>query len=198
MIEMSADIGKLAAALCKAQKDMEGAKKDAKNPAFKSKYATLENVIDVAKPALTSEGIAFTQAPGAVIDGVLEMTTMLIHGESGQWMRSTLHVPLGKRDAQGVGSAITYARRYALMSVLGIPAEDDDGNAASEKPDFRVESRDLAKMVNDQPTIADLTDLYKTPRVQAFLHNAPAELAEALKSIFAERKHTLTPKKEAA
>lgn len=138
MIEMSTDIGKLAAALCSAQGAMGSVSKDAKNPAFKRDgkaltYATLESVIEAAKPALKDAGLAFTQAPGVVVDGSLEVTTMLVHGESGQWMRSTLHVPLQQRTAQGVGSAITYARRYALMSVLGLPAEDDDGNDASKR-----------------------------------------------------------------
>lgn len=137
MIEHSQDISALAKALHAAQGSLGGVVRDAKNPHFKSSYATLENVMSAAKPALQSAGLAFTQAPGALIEGALEVTTMLIHAESGQWMRSTLHVPLAKRDPQGVGSAITYACRYSLMAALGIPPVDDDGEAASLRGDDR-------------------------------------------------------------
>ena len=130
MIEHSADIGKLSAALLQAQGAMNGAAKDSKNPHFKNTYASLESVIDAAKPALQAAGVAFTQAPGQIIENAVEVTTMLMH-TSGQWLRSTLHVPLMKRDAQSVGSAITYGCRYALMATLGLPPVDDDGQAAS-------------------------------------------------------------------
>lgn len=130
MIEHSADIEKLSSALLKAQGAMDGAAKDSKNPHFKNTYASLESVIDAAKPALQASGVAFTQAPGQIVDNAVEVTTMLMH-TSGQWLRSTLHVPLMKRDAQSVGSAITYGCRYALMATLGLPPVDDDGQAAS-------------------------------------------------------------------
>jgi hypothetical protein len=131
MIETSATIVALTGAILKVQGAVESVKKDAVNPHFKNRYATLENVIDTARPALQEAGIAFVQAPGQVLDGSVEVTTMLVH-ESGEWMRSTLHVPLGKRDAQGVGSAITYGCRYSLMAMLGLPpTDDDDGQAAS-------------------------------------------------------------------
>lgn len=205
MIETSPEIAKLAAALHKAQAVMGGAVKDAKNPAFKSKYATLETVIDAAKPALNEAGVFFTQAPGSVSETLLDVTTMLIHAESGQWMRSTVQVPLPKRDPQGLGSAITYARRYALMSVLGMPAEDDDGNAASgpvqkqdEGPDWKSESRDLSRMVNGARDLNALSVLWKTPRVQDFIRMAPADLSEALLAIKDSRKLQLTPAQEAA
>lgn len=132
MIETSQSIVALTAAVIKVQGHISGVKKDAVNPHFKNRYATLENVIDTARPALQEAGIAFLQAPGQVIDGSVEVTTMLVH-ESGEWMRSTLHVPLGKKDAQGVGSAITYGCRYSLMAMLGLPPTDDDGEAAVER-----------------------------------------------------------------
>jgi hypothetical protein len=131
MIETSATIVALTGAILKVQGAVDSVKKDKVNPHFKNRYATLENVIDTARPALQEAGIAFVQAPGQVLDGSVEVTTMLVH-ESGEWMRSTLHVPLGKRDAQGVGSAITYGCRYSLMAMLGLPpTDDDDGHAAS-------------------------------------------------------------------
>jgi hypothetical protein len=132
MIETSENIVALTGAIIKVQGGISGVHKNAKNPHFKSSYATLENVIDTARPALQEAGIAFVQAPGMVVDGSVEVTTMLIH-DSGEWMRSTLHVPLGKRDPQGVGSAITYGCRYSLMAMLGLPPTDDDGEAAMER-----------------------------------------------------------------
>lgn len=133
MIEQSETIAKLSAAMFKAQGAMGGVAKTANNPHFKKPYANLESVIDTAKPALQAAGIVFTQAPGRIIDQAVEVTTMLIHAESGEWMRSTLHVPLGKVDPQGVGSSITYGLRYSLMATLGLPPVDDDGEAAMQR-----------------------------------------------------------------
>lgn len=130
MIETSDSIAKLMAAILHVQGAISGVKKDAKNPHFRNSYATLEQVIDTARPALQEAKIVFVQAPGKVIDGALEVTTMLVH--EAEWLRSTLHVPLQKLDAQGVGSAITYACRYSLMALLGLPpTDDDDGTAAA-------------------------------------------------------------------
>lgn len=135
MIETSNSIMALTASIIKVQGAISSVHKNAKNAHFKSSYATLENVIDTARPALQEAEIAFVQAPGAVVDGSVEITTMLVHS-SGEWMRSTLHVPLGKRDPQGVGSAITYGCRYSLMAMLGLPPTDDDGEAAMERGSF--------------------------------------------------------------
>ena len=132
MIQTSDNVDKLFVAIHAAQGAMRGVAKDSKNPAFKSSYASLESVIDTARPALQAADLAFTQAPGALVDGAIEVTTMLMH-TSGQWLRSTLHVPLSKRDPQGVGSAITYGCRYALMATLGLPPVDDDGEAAMDR-----------------------------------------------------------------
>lgn len=130
MIEHSPSIAALCKALHGAQGEMTGVFKDAKNPHFKNRYASLENVLDTARPALQAHELSVTQAPGLLVDGAVEITTMLMHS-SGEWMRSTLHMPVVKRDPQGVGSAITYGLRYALMAVLGLPpSNDDDAEAA--------------------------------------------------------------------
>jgi hypothetical protein len=136
MFETSPDIGALAVALAKAQAVMEGAKKDAENTGYKrgnqgTPYATLASVIDAIKAPLADNGIAYVQAPGEMTEGKLSITTVLMHGASGGWMRSTLTIPVVASTPQAVGSAITYARRYSLMAMLGIAAEDDDGNAGS-------------------------------------------------------------------
>src|SRR5688572_16445448 len=98
MIETSAEIGALAKALLAFQSTTRGVEKDSKNPHFKNRYASLEAVIEAARPGLQANGIVFVQAPGQVIGGTLEVSTMLIHAESGQWMRSTMQIPMAKVD----------------------------------------------------------------------------------------------------
>jgi len=141
----SEDIKELATALCKAQSEMSGAKKKAANPFFKSKYANLEEIINCAKDALSDNGLSISQFPvtGEATAGV---TTLLMHS-SGQWIEDTLLLKCAKQDPQGMGSAITYARRYAYQSVLGIPSEDDDGQRASQpaKPTYTAPTPPPAK-----------------------------------------------------
>jgi hypothetical protein len=131
----SETINELATALCKAQAQIEGAKKGKENPHFRSKYADLGAVWDACREALTGHGLSVVQSPRTVLleAGLgVEVETRLLH-TSGQWMEDTLMVPVGKPDAQGVGSAVTYARRYALAAFVGVSPEDDDGNAASAR-----------------------------------------------------------------
>jgi len=156
MIQTSDSIKAISAALLQFQGSVNGVKRDGKNPHFKSNYATLENVIDTARPALQECGISFVQAPGAIVDGALEVTTRLTHAESGEWMQSTMHMPLGKRDPQGAGSATTYGLRYSLMAMLGLPPTDDDGEAAIDRNNLRpavdaapVERRSSASLDRD-------------------------------------------------
>ena len=151
MIEHSPEVKDLFTAIQKAQGAMTGVAKDSTNPHFKNRYASLENVIDAAKPALQANGLAFTQAPGALVDGAIEVTTMLMH-VSGQWLRSTLHVPLAKRDPQGVGSAITYGCRYSLMATLGLPPVDDDAESATDRTPRREATRPAPTAANVTPT----------------------------------------------
>ena len=125
----SESITELAKALNKFQAECSGAKKDADNPFFGSKYANLEAVINCAKSALDNNGLAISQFP--VMDqGYAGVETILMHS-SGEWISNTLLLACKKQDPQAMGSAITYARRYAYQSVLGIPSEDDDGNSAT-------------------------------------------------------------------
>ena len=129
----SDDISKLAAALVRAQPMVEGAKKDAVNPFFKSKYADLASVWEAVQPALEKNGLAVTQLIDEAAAGGPALTTMLIH-ESGQWISGIYPLAVAKADAQGYGSAISYARRYGLAALMGVLAEDDDGNAATRAP----------------------------------------------------------------
>ena len=126
------DTKQLFAALCKAQASMGAAVKDSKNPHYRSSYASLTAVLDAVVPVLNAQGITVLQLPH--LEGShVELTTVLGH-TSGQMLSSTVAAPMGKKqDAQAVGSAITYLRRYALQSIMGLPVEDDDGNAASRR-----------------------------------------------------------------
>lgn len=130
-MQCSSNLDALGAALAKAQAQVKGAKKDSANPFFKSSYADLSSVWDACREALTSNGLSVVQLPGFA-DGIATLDTILLHS-SGQWICGTAGAPLGKQDAQGVGSAITYLRRYALAAVASVSPEDDDGNAASGK-----------------------------------------------------------------
>jgi hypothetical protein len=118
----------IAKALAAAQMEMGKALKQSQNPAFRSKYADLGNVMDACMPSLNKHGIAVVQTMREE-----SVVTMFIH-ESGDILECPVPLILGKRDMQGLGSAVTYARRYGLMSLAGIAPEDDDGNAAAQSP----------------------------------------------------------------
>jgi hypothetical protein len=134
-LNTSQSIKELALAMHKAQVKIKAALKDSTNPHFRSKYADLSSVVEAVKPALNSEGIVFLQGVSGIENGVA-VETMLLH-VSGEWMSSTLEIPASKHDAQGYGSAITYGRRYGLQAMCGVPAEDDDGNAATASAPLR-------------------------------------------------------------
>jgi hypothetical protein len=130
-MEKSESIKELATALNKFQAECSGAKKDADNPFFGSKYANLEAVINCAKSALDNNGLAVSQFP--IMDqGYCGVETILMHS-SGEWISNKLLLACKKQDPQAMGSAITYARRYSYQSVLGIPSEDDDGEKSMQR-----------------------------------------------------------------
>jgi hypothetical protein len=125
------EIKSIASALSAAQMEMGKALKQSNNPHFRAKYADLGNVMDACLPALNSHGIALIQPTGEDGHGRY-VETILIHGESGQSLSCRVPLIVGKNDMQGYGSAVTYARRYGLMTMAGIAPEDDDGHAASK------------------------------------------------------------------
>lgn len=128
-MKTSSSITALATALAKAQGQLEGAKKDTANPFFKSKYADLSSVVDAIKAAFPGNGLSYVQTIVTAEHGV-GVETMLMH-ESGEWIcGEPFTIPVNKADAQGFGSALTYARRYSLSAIAGVKADDDDGNAA--------------------------------------------------------------------
>jgi hypothetical protein len=124
------DTTTLAGSMAAAFAEIEGATKAATNPHFKSKYADLTSIIDAVKPALIRHRLFFTQRCHPDQEGV-SVETVLHHAGGEELSLGTLYVPANKKDAQGFGSALTYARRYALQTAFGVPTEDDDGNAAA-------------------------------------------------------------------
>lgn len=132
----SQTIAALAAALVEAQKEFAPAIKAKANPAFRgSLYVDLASAIDAAQPALLKHGLAVLQgASGCVAEQSITITTRILHS-SGEWIEDSLTLPAVNRSdytAQTAGSAITYARRYSYMAILGFAPEDDDGNGASQ------------------------------------------------------------------
>jgi len=111
---------------------MGGAKKDSTNPHFKTAYADLASVWDACRAPLANAGLSVVQLVSSDATHAI-VETILAHS-SGEWVSSTLAVPLTKVDAQGLGSAITYGRRYALAAIVGVCPADDDGEAAVARP----------------------------------------------------------------
>jgi hypothetical protein len=130
-MEMSEQINEIAAALAKAQGEIENAKKDSDNPFFKSKFADYASVRDAVQGPLSRNGISYVQVP--TTDGLrVSVETRLMHA-SGQWIAGTVSATAKDDAPQAIGSCITYLRRYSLQSFVGVAAEDDDGNAAEAK-----------------------------------------------------------------
>lgn len=147
-MNQSETIEKLAEALAKAQGQIEGAGKNKQNPHLKSKYADLASAWDACRAPLSENGLSIVQfTEGGPAD--VTVTTRLIHS-SGQWLESSLTVRATKPDAQGLGSAITYGRRYSLMAMVGIAPEDDDGQAACQPAEQAA--RPASKPPQQRPT----------------------------------------------
>lgn len=133
-MKTSDSIKTIAPALLAAKKAFKPALKTAENPHFKSKYVDLQSVVDATEDALSLNGLMLLQSPEpSGEEKMVSVTSRLIH-VSGEWIEGTVTLPSGtpnRYDAQTVGSAITYARRYSYMGILGIAPEDDDGSTAS-------------------------------------------------------------------
>jgi hypothetical protein len=130
--KMTEKVANIYTALCAAQSAMGPVVKGAVNPHFKSKYADLADVMQVAIPALADNGIAVFHVMERDEDGGQNMTTVLVHGESGTDIRCPVPLIVQKNDMQGMKSATTYAKRIGIESLTGIAPEDDDGNAAKK------------------------------------------------------------------
>ena len=188
----SEQINELASALCKAQGLIKGAVEDSTNPHFKSKYASLQSYIDSAKEPLAKNGLSVTQL---LTDNVCEshnmltIETVLMHS-SGQWISSIFSVPVSKNDAQGFGSACTYARRYSYAAIVGIAPMDDDGqeavqtlpksdksNSVKSIPANIINLLESAKSVTELLAKAsELKDYHKHPQFRTLVQKRKEEL----------------------
>jgi hypothetical protein len=158
----------IAAALVKAQREFGPALKTSSNPHFKSRYADLAACVEAVMEGLNNNGVMLMQHCHESDSGVI-VETVFVH-ESGEiFSAGKLHVPATKHDAQGYGSALTYARRYSLMAACGIAPEDDDGNAASRKA----------------PAVPDGYATYEADTLQAMRESA-MQGSEALAKAFAD------------
>ena len=159
-MNQSQTIGALAAALAKAQADITGAVKDSANPFFKSKYADLSSVVEAIRLPLSKNGLSYVQLTEPSDKDEVRVETIILHN-SGQWIGSTLALPVSKADAQGFGSALTYARRYGLSAAFGVAAEDDDGNAAAKAAPAEPD-KEGAALLREAATLDELADIWRT------------------------------------
>lgn len=163
----SQDITKLAKALLNVQRQMLPAARDATNPFTKSRYATLNSVMAASRDALLDNGIWLCQCPVPVeAPGAIGLMTKLTHTESGQWQSSLTVVPLPRADPQGMGSAITYARRYALTAMLGLVTEDDDGEAASLRKGGTARQQSPRRQGRQETTPAHVAESDELPSLE--------------------------------
>jgi hypothetical protein len=163
-----------AKAFVAAQRATEAIKKASTNPAFKSRYADLAAVVEAVVPALNAAGIGVIQASD--FDGdMVNVTTMLLH-ESGASVTSNMRLRPSKSDAQGIGSATTYGRRYNLLAMTGAAPEDDDGAAASGPREPKPQQE-----APKPPTLAERADRFTTS-LKALTTTAEREKAYKLAS----------------
>ena len=181
----------LARALAKAQGAMAAASKDRVNPHFKSSYATLASVWDACREPLSSNGLAVVQCVTAADKATVTIETRLLH-EGGESVVSSLTMPVSQPTAQGIGSAITYARRYALAALVGVaPDDDDDGNEASKPPRREPPPAQVVPIhgewearINAAATVAELVAVGKE------LHQQPKPIRDAVRDLW-DRRHKL-------
>jgi len=187
--EASDSISQLAMALSKAQGQIEDAEKDSANPHFKMRYASLAAVRRATRDPLSANGLSLLQFPNTVPRNI-SVTTLLLH-DSGEFIRSTISMPVQKWTPQGIGSTISYARRYAKMAILDLAAEDDDAELVEQRNRGRFEGAPgkgkgkappvgpaadsiamLAKMVLNAKTLEDVEALTRNPSNQQLVDAA--------------------------
>tara|TARA_R110000868_G_scaffold351431_1_gene612692 strand:+ start:320 stop:973 length:654 start_codon:yes stop_codon:yes gene_type:complete len=197
LMNKSESIKELATALAKAQGAIKGAVKDSANPFFKSKYADLASVVEAIRSAFAANGLSYVQSVEPSDKDEVRVETTILHS-SGEWIGcGVLALPVSKVDAQGYGSALTYARRYSLSAATGVAPEDDDGNAATVAKPSLVKKMDGVEkallVIGVSPSLKDLqavfTDAYKA--AQAADDKAAMTIFTAAKN---KRKAELSPK----
>lgn len=181
----SEQINELAGALIKAQQQIRDAQADSDNPFFKSKYASLSAVYAACKDALNKAGLAIIQRPLDCEVGI-KVETILLHA-SGQWLSGIVRLNVKTADAQAYGSAISYAKRYSLASMVGVTTrdEDDDGNsaAASVKNDKPKQTPKPAPKEQHGETVARIKQF--RPEIRDALHELISSKKASLKEVYA-------------
>lgn len=178
----------LARALAKAQGAMRLAAKDKANPHFRASYATLASVWDACREPLSANGLAVVQCVASVDRATVTVETRLLH-EGGESVASSLTMPVAQPTAQGIGSAITYARRYALAALVGVaPDDDDDGNEAS-RPAPRAPAPTSPPSPQDgfSRRIGEAATLEALTAVGLELARAPASVRDAHRAAYTAR-----------
>lgn len=166
MQEVEGKKSNIAMALCKAQMQMTRALKSAKNPHLKNNYADLASVQDACQAPLNDNGIAIFQPIGTE-DGKPFVETVFMHGESGETLSCRVWLIVGKNDMQGLGSAITYARRYGLMAMAGIAPDDDDGHAAVKS----VKAAPVAEEMTQADELRHIENMRKSETLDELKHH---------------------------
>lgn len=188
----SEQINELGDALAKAQGAIKGALKSEDNPFFRSKYADLAATWDACREALSANGLSVVQVTGGDDPEIVRVTTRLIHA-SGQWIEGITVMRPTKADPQGIGSTITYARRYALAAIVGVAPEDDDGNAASSGKEAAPPAKITEKQAADLDALieevgADRQGFVDWLKIDTLANLPAADYARAVKAL--ERKRT--------
>jgi len=168
----STSIANLAAAMAKAQAEMHNPRFDSTNPHFKSKFASLAAVREAVIPVLAKHGLSLTQFP-VTHEGTAGCINHLAH-ESGEWMEETFLLPVDKSNAHGYASALTYAKRLSMQSVVGVVGdEDDDGNAAADgvKPVPNEVMGKLASRIQNATSSEELAGIWKDAVAVCKQHN---------------------------
>jgi hypothetical protein len=178
----SEQINELADALAKAQSAIEGAVRGNVNPAFRSRYADLGAVWDAIREPLSAAGIAVVQAL-ETSDGRVICTTRMMKG--GQWIEADFSLPVAKQDAHGYGAAASYARRYSLMAMVGVPSIDTDANdAVGRAPE---PPKQMDPFTHDPVVISKFRSAKSTDEIKEVWQSIPTAL-----------RHRYTDEKDAA
>jgi len=194
-MKTSESINEISTALAKAQGKMQNALKDKANPFFKSTYADLASVLDACRQPLSDNGLCVYQVHDMLEDGTMLLVTRLAHS-SGQWIEGRMPMYPTKKDSQGIGSASTYCRRYALAAMVGIGSEDDDGNAACkpvkeeckavlhDKKEKKISIEDIQLL---QETLKDCSEDFRA-KVSPTLSSLTSESFEKAKNKILEQR----------
>jgi hypothetical protein len=183
-MKTSEQIASVAEALAKAHAEISSIERDGKNPHFKSRYATLDQILESVRPVLAKNGLIIVQGSDDTSDDhkYIIVKSSVIHS-SGQWIETSVQVPVTKNDAHGLGSALTYGRRYSLGALLAISTQeaDDDGNAAVKsmrKPQGIVQATASVSNASDLPTPKELA-LKLLEQIRRIYSNQEMQMSDA-------------------